>query len=76
MLVYLTSFTDVFSGDVKKSSENDQLTGHFQSFLSIFFRPHNPKSDCFSLKSTNKKIWPKEFTYARIHAISTISWAG
>ena len=24
-------------GDEKKSSENDQLTGHFQSFFSAFF---------------------------------------
>ena len=35
--VGLTSFT-VFSGDIKKkSSENDQLTGHFQSFFILFF---------------------------------------
>ena len=33
--VYLTSFT-VFSGDIKKSSENDQSTGHFQSFFPFF----------------------------------------
>ena len=45
MLVYLTSFT-VFSGDIKKkvlekkkSSENEQSTGHFQSFFIYFFRP-------------------------------------
>ena len=30
----------------KKSSENDQLTGHFQSFfIFYFFRPPDPKSD-------------------------------
>ena len=34
-LIQTVSFT-VCSGDIKKSSENDQLTGHFQSF---FFRP-------------------------------------
>ena len=38
----ITSFT-VFSGDIKnknkKSSENDQLTGHFQSFF-IYFLSH------------------------------------
>ena len=37
-----------FSGDIKKkkSSENDQLTGHFQSFFIIFFfRPPDPKSE-------------------------------
>ena len=49
--VYLTSFTVFFSGDIKKiikkssikekkSSENDQLT-----FLFIFFRPPDPKSE-------------------------------
>ena len=26
-----------FSGDIKKSSENDQLTGHFQSFFIYLF---------------------------------------
>ena len=37
--VGLSSFT-VFSGDIKKkSSENDQLTGHFQSFFILFFVP-------------------------------------
>ena len=36
--VYLTSFT-VFYGDIKKSSENDQSTCHFQSFFSFFFLP-------------------------------------
>ena len=54
-----------FSGDIKKnnkkklykkSSENDQLTGHFQSF---FFRPPDPKSEKNSRKSTIKKILPK-----------------
>ena len=39
---------------MKKSSENDQLTGHFQSF--IFFLPPNTKSKNDSRKSTNKKI--------------------
>ena len=29
-----------------KSSENDQLTGHFQSFfIFYFFRPLHPKSE-------------------------------
>ena len=67
LLIYLTSFT-VFSGDIKKKkalkkkkkkkkgSENDQLTGHFQSFF-IYFSvlltlnlKKNPR------KSTIKKI--------------------
>ena len=48
--VGLTSFT-VFSGDIKrikkssekkKSSENDQLTGHFQSFFIYFFSSPRP----------------------------------
>ena len=29
----------------EKSSENDQLTGHYQSFFNYFFRPHDPKSE-------------------------------
>ena len=29
----------------QKSSENDQLTGHFQSFFIYFFRPLDPKSE-------------------------------
>ena len=29
----------------KKSSENDQLTGHFQSFFIYLFRPADPKSE-------------------------------
>ena len=47
----ITSFT--VSGDIKKksenekkkSSENDQLTGHFQSFFIYFFRHPDPKSE-------------------------------
>ena len=32
----------------KKISENDQLTGHFQSFFFLFFfRPPDPKSENF-----------------------------
>ena len=47
LLVYLTSFT-VFSGDIEKkglkdkSSENDQLTGHFQSVFIYFYFFHPP----------------------------------
>ena len=29
----------------KKSSENDQLTGHFQSFFIYFFSSLDPKSE-------------------------------
>ena len=44
----------------KKSSENDQLTGHFQSFfLFIFFRPLDPKFEkTIPVNQLIKKIWP------------------
>ena len=41
----------------KKSSENDQLTGHFQSFLILFFFvPSTLNLKNNSRKLTNKKI--------------------
>ena len=40
----------------KKSSENDQLTGHFQSFFIYFFIPSTLNLKNNSRKSTNKKI--------------------
>ena len=58
LLVCLTSFT-VFSGDIKKknNSENDQLTGHFQSLFNyFFFVPPTLNLKNNSRKSTNKKI--------------------
>ena len=39
-----------FSGDVKKSSENHQLTGHFQSFFIFFFVPPT-----LNLKNNSRK---------------------
>ena len=40
----------------KKSSENDQSTGHFQSFFPfIFFIPSTLNLKILSRKSTNKK---------------------
>ena len=63
-MVYLTSFT-VYSGDIKKmkkkktlkkKSENDQLTGHFQSFFINFFRPPDPKSEKFPVNQLIKKF--------------------
>ena len=36
--VYLTSFT-VIMEILKRSSQNDQSTGHFQSFFSFFSSP-------------------------------------
>ena len=40
----------------KKSSKNDQSTGHFQSFFSFFFCPLTLNLKKKSCKSTNKKI--------------------
>ena len=40
----------------KKHSENDQLTGHFQSFSFIFFVLLTLNLNKNSCKSTNKKI--------------------
>ena len=43
----------------KKSSENDQLTGHFQSFFIYFFRPPDPKSEKkIPVNQLIKKFWP------------------
>ena len=44
----------------KKSSENDQSTGHFQSFFIYFFRPPDPRSEKkIPVNQLIKKIWPK-----------------
>ena len=44
--VYLTSFTGFFSRVIKKkSSENEQSTGHFQSFYFFLFLSRGPKSE-------------------------------
>ena len=49
-LVNLTSFTVFFWRYLKKKkSENNQLTGHFQSFLIYFFSSPDPKSEFFSV---------------------------
>ena len=44
----------------KKISENDQLTGHFQSFFIYFFSsPHDPKSEKkIPVNQLIKKFWP------------------
>ena len=43
----------------KKSSENDQLTGHFQSFFIYFFSSPNPKSEKnIPVNQLIKKFWP------------------
>ena len=57
--VYLTSFTvfilEILKKALKKSSENDQSTGRFQSgFFFFFFSSPDPKSKKKSRKSTNK----------------------
>ena len=41
-LPVLLFFLEIFK---KKSSENDQLTGHFQSFFIFIFRLPDPKSE-------------------------------
>ena len=43
--IYLTSFTvflEILKKSSEKSSENDQSTGHFQSFFIFFFTPTPP----------------------------------
>ena len=59
MLVYLTSFTFFLeilkkksSENEKKSSENGQLTGHFQSFFIYFF-----SSSKFIMDFWTHKFW-------------------
>ena len=53
-LLVLLFFLEKFKKKLKKkNSENDQLTGHFQSFFILFFRPPDPKSEKNSRKSTN-----------------------
>ena len=56
MLVYLTSLYLEISK--KKKSENDQLTGHFQSFFIYFFSPSDPKSEKNPIIQLIKKFWP------------------
>ena len=51
------------SGDIKKkkktSSENDQLTGHFQSFFSfLFFVPPTLNLTKIPVNRLIKKFWP------------------
>ena len=71
MIKYLkiTLLVLLFTGDIKenkrkkalkkkKSSENDQSTGHFQS-LFIFFCPPDPRSEKKNhVNQLIKKIWP------------------
>ena len=53
---------------LKKSSESDQLTGHFQS---LFFVP-DPKSEKKSRKSTNKKFWPNTIVNLKAYCALTL----
>ena len=41
----------------KHTPENDPLTGHFQSFFIIFFRPPDPKSEFFPVNQLVEKFW-------------------
>ena len=50
--IFITSSTHGKAVKGLKKSENDQSTGHFQSF---FFCPPDPKSEKKSFKSINKK---------------------
>ena len=56
----LIASLSVFSEDIKKLWIKIALKMISQSFFSpFFFRPPDPKSENNSLKSTNKKFWPK-----------------
>ena len=63
--VYLTSFTVVFleilkKSSEKKSSENDQFTGHSQFFFYLFlFVPPTLNLKKNPVNQIIKKIWPK-----------------
>ena len=40
----------------------------FQNFFSFFFFvPPDPKSEKSSRKSTNKKFWPKSYTFLQLN---------
>ena len=60
----ITSFTvpgDIKKKPKKKSSENDQLTGHFQSLFIylFFFTPPTLNLKKFPVNQLIKKFWPK-----------------
>ena len=62
---------------LKKSSENDQSTGHFQSFFIYFFRSPDPRSEKKSRKLTNKKSGLSSLQYSNtrnesIHVASKV----
>ena len=59
LYIVLLFFLEILKKKKKKKekrSENDQLTGHFQSFFIDFFRPPTLNLKINSRKSTNKKI--------------------
>ena len=60
LLVYLTSFTVCFGNIKKKSSENDQLTGHFQNVSLLVPPTLNLKK--IPINQLIKKIQPKQDT--------------
>ena len=65
LLVYLTSFTVFFSGDIKKKIWKELWKEKLWkwpvnwSFSEFLFRPPDTKSEHNSRKSTNKKFWPQ-----------------
>ena len=63
VLEILKKQTQKNSENEKKSFENDQSPGHFQSFFFLFFFLVPPTLNLKknSHKSTNKKIWPKYY---------------
>ena len=74
-LVYLTYKFYCFILEIlKKAAENDQSTGHFQSFFLFVFCPPNPKSEkkknpvnqlvkkFWAKHDKNKWVWPVYFT--------------
>ena len=73
--VGLTRFTVCSEDSKKKSSENDQTTGHFQSFFSFSHPRHLIWKK--SRKSTNKKFWPylnSKWNNKIPQTISMLSW--
>ena len=65
----ITLLVLMFSGDIKekkssekKSSENDQLTGHFQSFfIYFFFVPPTLDLNFYPVNQLIKQFWPLKF---------------